>query len=123
MFTIATLSRLFQKGNPLRSNKTEAGDAFPFGKHRPLSEEGRNSESERRALVILRQTNHEEIKTYSSPRRRGRRVVGFFLQSGQGETMPSVLGLGALAFAGHTQSSTFSSAMHPPSTTSILLAS
>src|SRR5256884_3701983 len=66
-----------------------------------------------RALVI----------PYSSPRRRGRRVAGFFLQSGQGETAPSVLAAGGVAPEGTIQSSTLSSGIHPPSTTTSLPAS
>src|SRR5437588_3439032 len=94
-----------------------------FWKTSPAFGRSRNSKSEPRALVIHRQTNHEDARTYSSPRRRGRRVVGFFLHSGQGETAPSVLAAGGVAPDGHTHNSTFNSAMQPPSMTVIRPAS
>jgi hypothetical protein len=83
---------LANPGNWWNSNKKRNGRGFYLKKASPATE----------FRVSLRR---EKLVAYSSiPRRERRRGVAFFLHSGQGEIMLSVLAAGAVAPVGTTQS-------------------
>src|SRR6266496_2086704 len=97
-----------------RQSQKRNGRCFSIEKHRPLRK-------------VRASCKDASVIAYSSIRprraRARRRGVAFFLHSGQGEIMLSVLAAGAVAPVGTIQSSTVRSDRQPPSMVTSLPAS